>query len=313
MIFPYRDLPAGHWQLSCTNQGLEAPTDSTTDNTTDSPVENATGIWEKAIAFQVSDRLSEVEKMPTLALEIEEENTFSLRVSPDLGVENLDDDRDESLSLAPSLDESITPTFPLVLTLDRNEFSEIGEAFLLLAGQVEATERDRPFNMPARLRYRLQDLDSAVYILDEPKSWLPNLGEVTPFTFQETLALPPTQATDLLGEVLIETETGEILAQVLFNLTLSARRQEAVEGESVNYTIELSNLENQSSFTFEVIVPKEAAETPLNVDLPNPARMNRLLKRSQWRDRSVLPPKIEPIRIKSSPKKSLQLPKISPS
>lgn len=328
MVFPYRDLPAGTWQLSLSPQGSA---DSSSLDALEEPGEvwgevgGETGeeVWEKAIAFQVTDYLTASQSLPDPEPEINSTAPLPLiplpspqiwpETWPEIGLEAPYHHPHFSLSESSSNEAMDASVFPLMISLERNEFSDLGQAFLLLAGKVEALSPEQPLDFPARLRYRLQDLDSAAYLLDEPKSWLSKVGEVLPFTFQETLVLPPTQARDLLGELSIETEAGEILAQIVFNLTLSSDSEEDGEEEAVNYTIELSNLENQSSFTFEVIVPKEAAETPLNVDLPNPAKMNRLLRRSPFLDRPVLPPKIQPSLAKSPAKKSLQLPKITPS
>jgi hypothetical protein len=304
MVFPYHDFPAGNWQVSFTFQGSED-----LEDLTDSAIEPEA----KAIAFQVTDVQADPKNSPPI--DPDQPNAAILCTELSLSHQLPHSDSDIFPSLLAPLQPSPPTSFPLTITLERNEFSDLGESFLLLAGKVDNLSRDRLFEFPARLRYRLQDLDCAEYIVDEPKSWLPILGNILPFTFQETLILPPTQTTDFLGEVLLETEAGEILAQALFSLTLSNPNLEAAETEkdAINYTIQLSNLENHSSFTFEVVVPKEVVKNSLNVDLPDPTKMNRLLKRSRLSDRQVLPPKIEPILARSSPKKSLKLPNISPS
>jgi hypothetical protein len=84
-----------------------------------------------------------------------------------------------------------------------------------------------------------------------------------------------------------------------------------VSENAINYTIQLSNIEDRSSFTFDVLVPREIAETPLDVDLPNPALMKGVLRRSLAVERSIMPPKIDPAIAKPPAKKSLQLPKLS--
>jgi hypothetical protein len=305
MVFPYHDFPAGNWQVSFTCQRSED-----LEDLSDGVIEPEP----KAIAFSVSDFQVidfQANLNNTTPIDPEQPNSLPPSAEQSLG-HQLSDSAILPTLLAPP-QPSLPTSFPLTLTLERNEFSDLGESFLLLAGKVDNLSRDRLFEFPARLRYRLQDLDVAEYIVDESKSWLPILGNILPFTFQETLILPLTQRTDFLGEVLLETEAGEILAQALFSLTLSDPNLGAAETEkdAINYTIQLSNLENHSSFTFEVVVPKEVVKNSLNVDLPDPTKMNRLLKRSRLSDRQVLPPKIEPILAQSSPPKTLKLPNIS--
>jgi hypothetical protein len=141
---------------------------------------------------------------------------------------------------------------------------------------------------------------------------LPILENILPFAFQETLILPPTEALTLNGSVSLETEDETILAQAFFKVTLSEEEEWTPPEEGINYTIQLSNTENQASFTFDVLVPKEVAETSLVVDLPNPAKMTGRLKQSSPIEYNVLPPKIESFAGKKTKAKTLQLPKISP-
>ena len=209
--------------------------------------------------------------------------------------------------------EPIVPVVPFVtITLEQDEFDDHSDYFLRLVGRVDAIANETIPTQSARLRYRLQSVDSPEIILDEPKPWLPVLDSILPFTFQETLILPPTETLTLRGSVWLETEDETILAQSSFNITLSEEEEWTEVEEGINYTIELSNTENQSSFTFDVLVPKEIAESSLSVNLPNPAQMTGRLKRSPQYERSVLPPKIEPLIARKTTPKILQLPKISP-
>jgi hypothetical protein len=80
----------------------------------------------------------------------------------------------------------------------------------------------------------------------------------------------------------------------------------------INYAIELTYLEYNSSIIFdiEVFEPDHQSSKPL--DLPDPTKMKKFLRKKYVTKEQVLPPKLYPDYIPSNRKKSLQFSKFQP-
>jgi hypothetical protein len=199
----------------------------------------------------------------------------------------------------------------LAIALEQSALQDVGPDSIPIAGRVTVNRTEGDFHYPARLRYRIIHPVSGEALVDEVKSWLPDLQAALPFSFKETLCLPLKVESDILdGEVSVETAECT-LARAPFTLSVNLNGDGDWEADAINYTIRLLNTEERSSFTFDILVPREIAETSLHVDLPNPSAMKGMLRPLPAARRSILPPKIDLAIAKAPAQKSLQLPKLS--
>jgi hypothetical protein len=80
----------------------------------------------------------------------------------------------------------------------------------------------------------------------------------------------------------------------------------------INYAIELTYLEYNSSIIFdiEVFEPENQSSKPL--DLPDPTKMNKFLRKKYAIKQQVLPPKLYPNYTSSRKNKSIKFSKLQP-
>lgn len=152
-------------------------------------------------------------------------------------------------------------------------------------------------------------LDKLLYELRNPQTGeicvalVQSVGETSlPYTFEGHLEIPGEwEVALLIGTVILETGTGLTVIRQPFIITTDLKEEILSKAQSP-----LPNPENELSRTINYLLAQEAKSPPLNLDLPEPKKMNRRLQRSQSSSEPpVLPPKLTQA---TNQPRSLQLP-----
>jgi hypothetical protein len=211
--------------------------------------------------------------------------------------------------IEPQLTASVVNPVPLLgLGLNQDAFiRSVGES-ILLSGTVEAEEMggvtDATFS--GKFRYQLLDPHSEEILLEIEEDIQ---EETLPFMFNYALDVPNQWEIPLLvGEVILETATGVKIDYQSFTVTTDLTGSPS---RSMNYTITLSNAENNSSFAFDLFLDNYNDNSQLNVHLPEPTKMASNLTYYPSNSTSKLPPKIAQVSASEKTIKSVQLPLIS--
>ncbi|WP_013322387.1 hypothetical protein [Gloeothece verrucosa] len=192
------------------------------------------------------------------------------------------------------------------LILNQDQFSRSEGEPILISGTVEAAKlEDKTLSIfQGNLRYELLDPETEQVIVYFEESVV---EETFPFIFSYALEIPPEWENKfLIAEVILETETGiELDRQAVTIMT------DVVDtiANPVNYTITLSDTKDKYSFAFDLLLDEEILSSPLNIDLPQPSKMERFNKSCQPSQGQILPPKITRT-LDSSKAKIPQLPQI---
>ncbi len=199
------------------------------------------------------------------------------------------------------------------LILDQDTFIRSQEDLILISGRLETEKLDSDDTInnsfSGKISYQLENPETKELLICLERS----LSEVIfPLDFSDSLELPEDwEIAFLLGEVILESDLGSALCSQSFTITTEV--SEAIEevDSLINYTIELSDADTNSSFKFDLVVTGDSGESHLDVDLPDPKNISKPLQPTSSSSNKILPPKLANSSSSTAKsKKSLQLPKL---
>lgn len=180
------------------------------------------------------------------------------------------------------------PQPSLKISLNQDEFNRSEGEPILISGRVELEEENifNELEFKGRLRYQLQEPETDQIIINtedliEEESF--------PFIFNYALEIPSEWEIEFLrAEVILETVDAIEIARQTVSITTDVKVHLT---NPINYTITLSDVQEKSSFAFDLLIDEEMINSSQNIDLPQPtkiARHNRYFRPSEGQ---ILPPK----------------------
>ena len=200
-----------------------------------------------------------------------------------------------------SSDEMMTPIFQLVL--DQNTFQGSPDESVTLSGQIKAQNSKEELILTAQLCYQLKHPYTDEIIIKIGR----NLSDETlPYIFKKTLVIPDNLKglPCLSGEVLLQTKTGVNITRYPFQIY-------SREHYPVNYTIELFDTEHESSYQFEFKVTGKTKNESIAIELPITPKHAHTLTESLSLCNQILPPKLNRnSKLPKAERKHLDLPPV---
>jgi hypothetical protein len=168
-----------------------------------------------------------------------------------------------------------------------------GEA-IAISGQIEVVKPTPSSHLESVI------LDKLLYELRNPQTGeicialVQAIGQTSlPHTFEGYLEVPEQwEVALLIGTVILETGAGLTAIRQPFLITTDLKEEILPETQHP-HQYAISNHENELSRTINYLLAQEAKSPPLNLDLPEPNKMNRKLQHAQSiSEPPILPPKL---------------------
>lgn len=333
MIFPFRELSAGIWEIRCRSDIMSELLGDTWQETLKlhilGTVTNQSSFYAQKDCFgdlineifieketkdsPQSDRNNKLQICRTPCIHESSNNTaqfylYQLEKLIQERVEPLIDNYGTSLQQSSehflelsSSDEMMAPIFQLVL--DQNTFQGSPDEFVTLSGKIKEQNSKEELVLTAQLCYQLKHPYTGEIIM---KIGCSLSDETLPYTFNKTLVIPDhlEDLPCLLGEVLLQTKTGITITHYPFQIY-------SKEHYPVNYTIELFDTEHKSSYQFEFKVTGKTKTESIAIELPITPKHAHRLTESLSLCNQILPPKLNRnSKLSKAERKSLDLPPV---
>ncbi len=256
MVLPFTYLGPGIWDIRCYGDLMS---------------ELLGNSWQQKIQLKVSSPLPQIPR-ETAPQVVNSQATTYLEQLEQLIRQEIEPSLRKSLNL--SLTEDILS-------------GHLGES-LEISGSVtlnQTNDVQSPVLVNGKLCYQLRSAETKKVVLTETET-LDNY--YLPFSFKYTLSLPASLVdTALEGEVILETQTQKITQP--FTVKIAAK---VAASRAFNYTITLSNVEQRSSFAFDLILDEKYLGSSSKINLPEPSTMVGGIRPTQSKVTQILPPKI---------------------
>lgn len=282
VIMPLMQLYPGEWEISCCSDLIS---------------ELVGEYWEKSLYFQV-----EVESALATKINPNPDYLQELETIMQRDFAKLRQKLTNFVTKNPEVPEILPLTVHLILE-ETEIVRQLGDP-IVVTGQIEI--ENNTLNQSKYLHYELRD-PLTQELQYEKKQSLSSQSSF--FAFYHCLEIPETIETSelcLIAKVI--TDKGEILTQE--QLIVITEIPEIIEDNDnyLQYTLELSDLETQTAYIFDIMIEKPENPLSIPVQLPETPKTFKPLRQTKKSSDIPLPPRILPKKESSKPKNSLQLP-----
>ncbi|MGK7930268.1 MAG: hypothetical protein AB4041_02385 [Microcystaceae cyanobacterium] len=218
-------------------------------------------------------------------------------------IEENKDNLPQNPSSLPLTADSLEPTVNLMLEVE--EITRRWGEPIAIAGQIEIENRTEEIDC---LQYEIYDpfTQDCLYQQQQPLN-----PQSSFFAFHHTLTLPETiksTTLDLIVQVL--TVKGECYERQTLTIQTEMPKPDKETFESVQYTLELSDITTNISYTYDISIEQPIHSLPISVHLPNPQTSLKSLRKVQKSVQPSLPPRLFDDKV-TSRRRLIQLPTFS--